>query len=285
MATDGYPFTCVKCGFMEHRSGTAKAEPCPTCGEKQFRVLVELVDRLELRDELDAVGTNREGEMTLERLTRTDGNIEASLASDRGKPATLSATRKERVDGFEEEETAAQALAKAFNTRHGTRYAVQPKKKDDYDYPDRILGSSGDEPKLVIVQIRHLDTDVIAKLGKADKFDVNRTSGDLIASIIKAIAVKAKVDPKVKPKTLLLLQIPAPLGKLVRKEIQRWSFDLKGFKGVWIAPFREESFEVFGPLQHHDLAEEAYRLWEQEKHLWGRDQEHWYTAIDNLRRL
>ena len=45
-----------------------------TCGGKQFRVLVESVeDGLELRDELDAVGTNREAEMTLESLTRTDG--------------------------------------------------------------------------------------------------------------------------------------------------------------------------------------------------------------------
>lgn len=111
------------------------------------------------------------------------------------------------------------------------------------------MDSKIDEPRELSVQIRHLDADVIAWLGKKDEFDVKRTAGDLIASINKAIAAKSAVDPNIKPKTILLLQLPVMLGKLVRQVIQQSAFDFKGFRGVWIAPFREECFEVFGPTQ------------------------------------
>lgn len=128
-------------------------------------------------------------------------------------------------------------------------YTVRPKSEEDNDYVDRYLDSKIDEPRELSVQIRHLDADVIAWLGKKDEFDVKRTAGDLIASINKAIAAKSAVDPNIKPKTILLLQLPVMLGKLVRQVIQQSAFDFKGFRGVWIAPFREECFEVFGPTQ------------------------------------
>jgi hypothetical protein len=218
------------------------------CGAKEFNAVIEIEEQgPEIREELEAEAINRQGELVAERLQRGDGNMEASLATDRGHPTILSASREERIDGFEEEGRAAEALAKAYNTRYGTQYSVQPKKEDDYDYADRILESQADEPKEINVQIRHLDTDVIARLGKKDEFDVKRSAGDLIASLNKAITAKAAVDPKIKPKTILLLQLPAILGKLVRQEIQQSTFDLKGFKGLWIAPFREECFEVLGP--------------------------------------
>lgn len=190
---------------------------------------------------------NNQGELVAERLQRGDGNMEASLATDRGQPTNLSASRKERVDGFEEEVQAAESLATAYNAHNGTSYTVRPKPEEDNDYVDRYLDSKIDEPRELGVQIRHLDTDVIARLGKQDEFDVKRTAGDLITSINKAITAKAAVDPKLKPKTILLLQLPVMLGKIAREEIQRLSFDLNGFRGVWIAPFRDECFEVLGP--------------------------------------
>lgn len=286
MSDERVQFTCMECGKPDCRDMRGGALPCLHCGKKSYRVVIAFADNfLDIRDELDAEATDLDGELAAERLSRGDGNLEASLASDRGKPAVLSVTRKERVDGFQDEGTAAQALARAYNARNGTQYTVMGKETDDYDYADRVLESKNGKPELMLVQIRHLDTDVIARLGKKGEFDVNRTASDLIESINIAIGAKSKVDPRIKPKTLLLLQIPVMLGKLVRRELQRWTFDLKGFRGVWIAPFRDDCFEVFGTLQHDDISKEAYRLWEQEGHPWRRDHEHWYRAIDNLRRL
>ena len=245
MAPPSYSVTCKICGHKDFRSLQGETEPCANCGEKQFQAVIEFVeDGPELRDEVEAEVVNRDGKLVAERLQRSDGNMEASLATDLGQPTILSAIRKERVDGFEEEGLTAEALAKAYNAQTGASYTVRPKPKEDNDYVDRYLDSKNDEPKELRVQIRHLDTDVIARLGKKDAFDVKRAAGDLVASINKAITAKAAVDPNLKPKTILLLQMPAMLGKLVRQEIQQAPFDLKGFNSVWIAPFRDECFEV-----------------------------------------
>lgn len=250
MAPPSYPVTCNICGQKDFRSLQGEIEPCANCGEKQFHAVIEFVeDRLEIRDEVEADVVNNQGELVAERLQRGDGNMEASLATDRGRPTILSASRNERVDGLEEEGQAAESLATAYNAHNGTSYTVRPKPEEDNDYVDRYLDSKIDEPRELGVQIRHLDTDVIARLGKKDEFDVKRTAGDLITSINKAITAKAAVDPNLKPKTILLLQLPVMLGKIARDEIQRLSFDLNDFRGVWIAPFRDECFEVLGPLQ------------------------------------
>jgi hypothetical protein len=250
MTPPSYPVTCKECGHKDFRSFQGETEPCANCGAKHFHAVIEFVeDGLEIRDELEAEIGNRAGELVAERIQRGDGNMEASLATDRGQPTILSARRKKRVDGFEEEEVTAPALAKAYNAQKGTSYSVRPKPEEDNDYVDRYLDSKTDEPKELSVQIRHLDTDLIARLGKKDEFDMKRTAGDLVTSINKAITAKAAVDPNLKPKTILLLQLPVMLGKLVRQELQRATFDFKGFNGVWIAPFRDECFEVFGPRE------------------------------------
>jgi hypothetical protein len=66
--------------------------PCVNCREPKFRVVVHFVEEpLELRDELDAHGVNPREELMLERLTRTDGNTEATLATGLGSPSMFSA--------------------------------------------------------------------------------------------------------------------------------------------------------------------------------------------------
>ncbi|CAN5475633.1 hypothetical protein BH11PLA2_BH11PLA2_29830 [soil metagenome] len=250
MSSESVEYTCMECGKPDFRDLSKGALPCLHCGKKSYRVILAFADSyLGMRDELDMEATNRDGELVAERLQRGDGNMEASLATDRGQPTMLSATRKERVDGFEEESVAAAALAKAYNAQKGTSYSVRPKLEEDSDYADRYLDSKTDEPKDLSVQIRHFDTDIIARLGKKDEFDAKRTASELAASINMSITVKSKVDPNLKPKTILLLQVPAMLGKLIREELQKASFDLQGFKGIWIAPFRDECFEVYGPRQ------------------------------------
>lgn len=250
MAPPSYPVTCKMCGHEDFRPLQGETEPCANCGKKEFHAVIEFVeDQIELRDEMEAKVVNRDGELIAERLQRGDGNMEASLATDRGKPTILSAGWKKRVEGFEEEGQTAESLAKAYNAQNGTSYTVRPKSEEDSDYVDRYLESKIDEPRELGVQIRHFDSYVIARLGQKDEVEVKRTVGDLIASINKAISAKAVVDPNLKSKTILLLQLPVMLGKLVRHEIQLSAFDLKGFRGIWIAPFRDECFEVSGLRQ------------------------------------
>jgi DNA-directed RNA polymerase subunit RPC12/RpoP len=247
MSGESIEYTCSDCGKPDARDMQSGALPCLHCGKKSKRVVLTFTeDKIDIREEIDGEFINRDGELVGERLQRGDGNVEASLATDRGQPTILSAWRKERISGFDEEGPSAEALAKAYNAQKGTNYTVRPKPREDGDYVDRYLDSKNDEPKELSIQIRHLDTEIIAQLGKKDEFDVKRTVGDLAESINKAIDAKANVDPKLKLKTILLLQLPVMLGKLVREELQGATFELKGFKGAWLAPFREECFEVFG---------------------------------------
>jgi hypothetical protein len=55
---------------------------------------------------------------------------------------------------------------------------------------------------------------------------------------------------------------------------------------VWVAPFREEAFELFPPLDYARIETAAYYLWEKaEPRVWGEDDRFWFAAIDELRGL
>ena len=193
--------------------------------------------------------------------------------------------RSRRVEGFDEEGVVAKALATARNTKRGTRYIVQAKEKEDSDYADRVLISATDDPKKIDVQIRHFDTDVIAQLNKEGQFAGARGSVDLAEGITKAIVSKARIDVGTKSRAILLLQIPSAIGQMARKQLQRMSFDLKGFKEVWVSPFREEPFELFPPIPEDWIAVAACYLWDKAARPWGDDQKFWFAAIDEIRGL
>jgi hypothetical protein len=247
-------------------------------------------DKLTMLEEFDGTASDRHGVIMAERISRTDGNTSSTLAVDLAQPAQIVSVRERRVEGFDEEGVVAEALAKARNAKRGTQYTVQEKEGEDSDYADRVLISNADEPKEIEVQIRHFDTEVIAEIspkkGKPGEFKGQRDANDLAEDIETAITKKATVDVGTKAKAILLLQIPAAIGKLARKQLQRKAFDRKGFKEVWVAPFHEEAFEVFPLLEHAQIETAAYHLWEKtEPRVWGDDQRFWYAAIDELRGL
>lgn len=201
-------------------------------------------DKVTVYDEFSATATNEEGDIVAERIKKTDLNTSSNLTADLGKPSKISVERKERIRGFEEEDAAAQALRTSYNKLRKTNYQIEEKTEEDSDYADRVFTSQTDDPDRINIQIRHLDTKIIETIGKQGTVDAHRTAQEVITSIRDAIDVKANVDPRLKPKTILQLMLPAPLGKAIRQTIDATTLDCRGFKEIWISPFHEESFPL-----------------------------------------
>jgi hypothetical protein len=237
-------FECENCGHTVQHNGPNAIAPCPQCDGERWKITMKFEDKIILYDELVATMTNKEGNIVAERIQKTDLNTSANLTTDAGQPSKVAVDRKGRVDGFEEEGVAAEALAKCYNKARGTNYIVQKKAEEDSDYADRVFLSESDNPRRINIQIRHLDAEIIAKIGRVGEFDGDRTPVDVIASIRHAIEDKANVDPAVKAQTILQLIVLAALGAGIRLAINSDTFDHKGFKEIWITPFHEDSFPL-----------------------------------------
>lgn len=195
-------------------------------------------------DEFEMTATDKERGIVAERIAKKDKNTSANLATDAGHPSQITVARKRRVKGFVEEGQAVIGLAQAYNSLRGTHYCVEPKAQEDYGYADRVLLSVNDQPRRVNVQVRNLDTGIIADIGRQDQFHGHRAPNDLITLVREAIDDKARVDAATKGQTILLLIIPTPLGQIIRREVEKEPFDFGGFLDVWIAPFHEEPFAL-----------------------------------------
>jgi hypothetical protein len=241
-----YTYVCDSCNRSEQRAGTNPPTRCSGCGASNFSVTIDFTEAVSPPlEEFDATGRDSAGNIRAERISRTDGNTSSELESDAGRPARVSSKRSDRIEGFEEEAIAAEALVKEFNAKHKSIYRVKEKKKEDSDYADRIFESSYDDPATIDIQVRHFDTQMVAKINKFKEFNEQRTTEEFHTLISDSITAKAMIDPALKARAILLLQIPATLGVRIRTLIQRDTFDVKGFKEVWVSPFREEPFEIF----------------------------------------
>ena len=246
MTTDiGYTYTCVDCGHSVQRPGTSPPQDCPKCGARKWSTTIEIRDELATPiDEFDMTATDKEGRIVAERIAKNDKNTSANLATDAGYPAQITVDRKRRVSGFVEEGQAVSELAQAYNSLRGSHYSVEPKAQEDSGYADRVLLSVNDHPKRVNVQVRNLDTEVAADIGKQGQFRGHHAPNDLIALVREAIDDKAMVDAATKAQTILLLIIPTALGQILRREVQKEPFHFGGFMDIWIAPFHEKPFAL-----------------------------------------
>jgi hypothetical protein len=210
----------------------------------------EITETVTLTDGHDADFTSRDGRLAAVRTQKADSNNTAELSMDTGCSAYISATRLRRVDKFEAERGPVESLVKALNTDHATHYATKEKLKEDNDYADRVLMSAHDQPNEVIVQVCNLDPEIIAGLNRDGVFRGTRELDELAKLVRKAIGDKALVDPELKTKTILLLAVPVPLGKLVRQSLTQQECDTQGFREVWVSPFHEEAFHLRRHQEH-----------------------------------
>ncbi len=239
---------CARCGYSVIPREKVVTS-CTQCGGGHLDLAVR-ENWLSL-DELALTATNAQGEFVHERIQKTDLNTSANLAADLGKPSKISVERKNRITGFEEEGAAAEALVNSFNKLRRTSYYVQEKPEEDSDYADRVFTSKDDATGRINIQIRHLDSEIIAGIGPPGRVEVDRTVLDVITSISGAICHKANIDPKLKADTILLLMLLAPLGEAIRQAICENVFDCKGFKEIWILPFHEEAFPLNANVNRH----------------------------------
>lgn len=259
---------------------------CSVCGtENIFKHFEELIGVSD--SDRDITARNIEGELEKETRTRERGFTTTGVYSEKDKPTSYEATRSRPHDDSSDEESAAQAFAKALNSKQGSSYTVKAKdSKDKNKFPDRVLESPvAGEPSLE-VEITHLDSEAIRNL---QTIRTHKGTVDLIEfheRICHAIRKKSiKYSVGTKAATYLLLEIPISLGVMLRHSIQRLSFDLCGFKEIWICPLGEDSFQLFTEIPREYLAVAAYYIWQKEGPYWGNDHCHWYQAIDEVRGL
>jgi hypothetical protein len=246
MSSDGmYTYTCENCGNDVRRIGTDPPTECPCCGHTGWQVFIEVTEEVPPPlEEFEGTAINPQGVVVAERVEKTDGITKASLAADAGEPARIAVERKKRIRGFVDEGRAVDSLVAGFNKANGTHYVVEEKTEEDSDYADRVLVSSTDAPARINVQVRNLDAGIIAALGRQGKFDGNRTPGELIDLVCEAITVKAQVDPAIKPKTILLLAVPAAFGQVMRQDLAQQEFDFQGFRAVWLSTIHEDALPL-----------------------------------------
>lgn len=222
--------------------------PCKTCGSSNMLVDMKFEYAADVLAGRHAISN---GEFRSERVSSTDGITHSEISKDTGQPASLLSNRKCSIKNFNEETPVAQAFAKAFSSKTGINYFVKEKKEEDSDYYDRILGivgKSNDEFNKNIdigIQITHMKPEIVKNLNVSKYYKRQIDNDSFVDEIRGAIRRKSFVDPKLKRNTILVLHIPAPLGEIIRTELQKKSFDLQGFKEIWICPFREECFEIF----------------------------------------
>lgn len=234
---------CVKCGQVCGTVMDGITQQCPQGGSHERCLIVSLGERVAFYETLRGTGVDNEGNVVAERVDAETPAESVSFAVDAGKPAQIGLRRPKRIPGFAEEEVGAAALAQSMSRLRGVAFQVEQKRQEDSDYADRVLVSSDGTTRL-IVQIRHLDSQMIESLGKTAAFAGWRTAVDLADSVRTAIDEKAMVDAALKQKTVLLLILPTVIGQLMRQQLQQATFRSKGFREVWIAPREEEAFRV-----------------------------------------
>ena len=240
---------CRKCGHEVDGGDPDNYGPCPECDCDCWDIRVEFEEKVRATDETIGELIDEDGSTISERINKTDLNTDAEFSMDKGQPATVNVSRNIREGGFKEEGDVAKALVRSYNAINGTSYEIEKKESEDGDYVDRSMVSITDEPQRINIQIRNLDDEMAAALGKSNQFQGARSSSEFITSIQEAIDDKATVDPNEKLKTILQLFISTPLGKMIYTDIKNSAFDCKGFKAIWISPFREDSFPLGCILQ------------------------------------
>ena len=208
-----------------------------------------------------------------------DKPIASAYGNDKSDTVISTNSLSVTEDNVAEEGQVVDRFLAAYNKKCGSNLFALPKSSEDGDYFDRALSEG------LGAQVRNLDDKARAELGKSGKFEGGFDHFTLMSFVQRAINAKAKVDQQLKTKTFLLLFTHYPLPSLARKRLERESFNLNGFKSIWICPYQSDCFEVHSEISEADLKVAAYYLWESAGKLYGDELKHWFSAIEKTRGL
>ena len=236
--------SCSDCGH-NYTNPPGRGDTCPKCGSRMKHTLFEITSQVPRPiDEMTGAAKDTSGKVVAERLVLDDGKTQSSTAVDHGEPIKVTANRKERVSGFDDETETVRGFIQRYNVMYGSDYAVAPKIAEDGEYVDRWLVSESDPENRLPVQVRNLDTKLIAELGRVGRFSGERFLSEIRDMAQDAIDEKSRVDSGIRARTILLLTLPVGIGSILRSQLAAESFNGRGFLDVWICPFHDESFAL-----------------------------------------
>lgn len=249
---------CDVCHHKFQEEISLEPSPCPKCNSEFINVIMMITERSNAvpYDEFSAECMNEKNVLVSERQIRTDLNINAKLSVDieEGKYVGESIKtikkdniqRKSKVKKPEEERNVALAFVEALNNVMGSSYILDDRENEN-GFDDGKIISTSDSPSIINLQARHLDILSISGLGKnRGEYKSTRDCSEYLEFIRSGISDKGdnKYQETLKGCTFLLLHCPVIIGKICRKIIDANKFDLKGFYGVWIVPFRDPPFPL-----------------------------------------
>jgi hypothetical protein len=173
---------------------------------------------------------------------RTDDHSVSTVVSDADAGTSVIArARGGRSIKAEEETTALQRLAWAWNRLRGTRYVARHQ-PDTLQFEDGFLAASGSCAPNIPVQVTQLDASLKGDFCR-DGF-VEHALAELPTAIRAAVHHKRDFDTDMKRKTILLLISPVAIGTAAREQLQAQTFDICGYREAWVSPAGEAAFPL-----------------------------------------
>jgi uncharacterized Zn finger protein (UPF0148 family) len=232
--------TCQKCSYRFNNENEVE---CPRCGHKYKHIEMSINEKIKLIDEISTISYDSKKNIKFENIQKRDNNIDAELSTN-GINNQISVETNRKIDNFDEESKHALSFVNRYNEINNLNYTLTEKTEEDYDYSDRTITSVNDSPSELYIQITHFDHEIIAELGKENKYEGGITLIELHSYLVDTIIKKAKVDSSIRIKTILLLIRPTPIGQSIRQKIENMKFSKQGFREIWISTFHEKPFRI-----------------------------------------
>jgi hypothetical protein len=234
---------------------SSDSSPCQKCGDARKVIAVSVKTEVKLIEELGMQRRDAADRLLREYQSRADGTKEGIIDRDLSGPKEVirrSGTRSNSLVNFDEETKYVESFVSALNQHVGRAYEIEPKPKEDSDFPDRWLIDGtlpGESPDHIVgVEVTHLDQVAIAELNRDELFAISGTIESIVDSTANAVLKKHKIEPGAASRTYLLLTCPYPVTPTMKEDFRK-NFLLtspkKYFREVWVAPFKEPAFRIF----------------------------------------
>lgn len=191
-----------------------------------------------------------------DKVTRGDGDIVATIATNAGQPSAVAVQRHHRKDTGASHRLAANALAEALTARDKVPMTVLwveeqssetiPKRHEEWsEFADLLLEMNGGRD-VVPVQVTFVDLPIVASVMGRPGY-VSEHVVD-VKTAIEAACVKkggGKYPAEVRAQAILALISLHPLTAMCRDELEASRFPaLGGYKEAWLLPLEQTALQL-----------------------------------------